>query len=184
MSMIARQSMTVFMLAVFSIMVGTALTYPEGARFMPLTVGIPGILLCCLQIALDFRKSAGAEEGEKDEIREAELKAAKLVGHDVEFGQAAVIDAPKDQKEEVRREIITWGYFLGFLGGVLLFGFWVSIPIFLLSFLKERAGATWTRSITLTCIASTAFYFIFAKGLGVSLYTGMITGLIMDRIAG
>jgi hypothetical protein len=183
MTMIARQSMTVFMLAVFTIMVVMAMSYPEGARFMPLTVGIPGILLCCLQIVLDFRKKSGPEE-EKDEIREAELKAAKLVGHDVEFAHAALIDAPKDHKEEVRREVITWIYFLCFLGGILLFGFWVSIPVFLLSFLKERAGATWLKSITLTCIATTAFYFIFAKGLGVSLYTGMLTGLIMDRIAG
>ena len=54
--------MTVFMLAVFSIMVVVALSYPEGARFMPLTVGIPGILLCCLQIALDLRKSNGVQE--------------------------------------------------------------------------------------------------------------------------
>jgi hypothetical protein len=184
MTMIARQSMTLFMLAVFTIMVVIALSYPEGARFMPLTVGIPGILLCCLQIALDFRKKADGAEEEKDEIREAELKAAKLVGHNVEFGHAAVIDAPKDRQEEVRREFITWIYFLGFLGGILLFGFWVSIPIFLFAFLKERARATWTKSITLTCIATTAFYFIFAKGLGVSLYTGMLTGLIMDRIAG
>ena len=184
MIMIQRQSMTVFMLAVFSIMVVIAFSYPEGARLMPLTVGIPGILLCCLQIALDFRKKVGVQDEEKDEIHEAELKAAKLVGHNVEFGHAAVIDAPKDQKEEARRELITWGYFLGFLSGVLLFGFWASIPIFLLSFLKERAGATWTKSITLTCIASVAFYFIFAKGLGVSLYTGLLTGLILDRIAG
>ncbi len=183
MTMIQRQSMTVFMLAVFTFMVVTALSYPEGARFMPLTVGIPGILLCCLQIALDWRKKNGAEE-EKDEIREAELKAAKLVGHDVEFGHAAVIDAPKDHKEEVRREIITWVYFLSYIGGVLLFGFWVAIPIFLFAFLKERAGASWVKSITLTCIAYVAFYLIFAKGLGVSLYTGMLTGFILDRIAG
>ena len=56
MTIIQRQSMTVFMLAVFTTMVVIAFSYPEGARFMPLTVGIPGILLCCLQIALDFRK--------------------------------------------------------------------------------------------------------------------------------
>lgn len=177
MTMFQRQFMTVFMLAVFSIMVVVALSYPEGARFMPLTVGIPGILLCCLQIALDLRKSNGVQE-EKDEIREVELKAAKLVGHNVEFAHAAVIDAPKDHQEEVRREVITWVYFLSFLGGILLVGFWISIPIFLLTFLKERASATWIKSITLTCIATAAFYFIFAKGLSVSLYTGMLAGLI------
>lgn len=179
--MISRQFMTVFMLAVFSTMVVIALSYPEGARFMPLTIGVPGILLCLLQIGVDLRRNRAVAD-DKDEIAEAEAKAAKLVGHDVHFEHAAVIDAPHDEKEMVRREIVTWAYFLGFIAGVLLFGFWVSIPLFLLSFLRERAKASWRKAIGYTVVASTAFYFIFAKGLGVSLYTGWITGLLMDRL--
>ncbi len=183
MTMLARQSMTFFMLAVFTTMVGVSFTYPEGARFMPLTVGIPGIFLCLLQIGLDFRRKPAAAD-EKDEMREAEEKAAKLVGHDVHFGQAEVIDAPRDAAESLRREIMAWVYFLGLIGGVLLFGFWVSIPIFLISFLRERAGASWTRTLLLGGGASAAFYLIFTKVLGVSLYQGAITGLILDRLAG
>jgi hypothetical protein len=183
MTMISRQSMTVFMLAVFGIMVGVSFTYPEGARFMPLTIGIPGILLCLLQIGLDFRRPL-ATGPEKDEMVEAQEKAAKLVGHSVEFGHAEVIDAPVDEKETVRREVLTWVYFLGFIAGVLLFGFYAAIPVFLVAFLRERAHATWTRTLTLSGIASVAFYLIFAKGLGVVLYPGALTTLIMDRIAG
>ena len=183
MTMLSRQSMTVFMLAVFAIMVGMAFTYPEGARFMPLTIGVPGLLLCVLQIVLDFRRPL-VEKPEKDEMQEAQEKAARLVGHSVEFGHAEVIDAPHDHKEMVRREVVTWLYFLGFIGGVLLFGFYAAIPVFLVAFLRERAGATWTRTLTLSGIASVAFYLIFAKGLGVVLYPGAVTGLIMDRLAG
>ncbi|MDB5641871.1 MAG: Tripartite tricarboxylate transporter TctB family protein [Hyphomicrobiales bacterium] len=183
MSMISRQAMTVFMLAVFAIMVGTAITYPEGARFMPLTIGIPGILLCLLQIGIDFRRPL-VVKAEKDEMQEAQEKAAKLVGHSVEFGHAEVIDAPHDEKEMVRREVLTWVYFLGFIGGVLLFGFYAAIPVFLVAFLRERAHATWKRTLTLSGIASVAFYLIFAKGLGVVLYPGALTSLVMDRIAG
>ena len=179
-SMISRQSMTVFMLAVFTAMVVTALSYPEGARFMPLTVGIPGILLCLLQIGLDFRRAPERKEAH-DDIREAEEKAAKLVGHDVHFAHAEVIDAPHDERETHRREIIVWLYFLGFVSGVLLFGFWVSIPVFLVAFLRERAGATWTKTLTLSGIAFALFYVIFAKVLGVSLYAGALTSLVLDR---
>jgi hypothetical protein len=175
--------MTVFMLVVFSTVVGISLTYPEGARFMPLTVGIPGILLCLLQIGLDFRRKPAAE-GDRDEIREAEAKAAALVGHEVAFGHAEVIDAPVDEKETIRREVITWGYFLGFILGVLLFGFWISIPIFLLAFLRERAGATWRRTILLGGAASLIFYLVFTKVLGVALFQGFLTGMIMDRFTG
>jgi Sec-independent protein secretion pathway component TatC len=184
MTMISRQAMTVFMLAIFLTMVGISFTYPEGARFMPLTVGIPGILLCLLQIGLDFRRRPVGVQHDKDEMQEAQEKAAKLVGHSVEFGHAEVIDAPHDEKEMVRREVATWAYFLGFIGGVLLFGFYAAIPVFLVAFLRNRAGATWTRTLTLSGIASVAFYLIFAKGLGVALYPGALTGLIMDRLAG
>jgi len=183
MTMISRQAMTVFMLAVFATMVGVSFTYPEGARFMPLTVGVPGLLLCLLQIGLDFRKRPIVDD-EKDEILEAQEKAAKLVGHSVEFGHAEVIDAPHDHKEMVRREVITWGYFLGFVGGVLLFGFYAAIPVFLAMFLRERAGASWAKSLTYSGVASILFYLIFAKGLGVVLYQGVVSGLIMDRLAG
>lgn len=183
MTMLSRQAMTFFMLAIFVAMVGVSFTYPEGARFMPLTVGVPGILLCLLQIGLDFRRRP-APEKEKDEMLEAQEKAAKLVGHSVEFGHAEVIDAPHDEKEMVRREMLTWAYFLAFVGGVLVFGFYASIPVFLVAFLRERAGATWRRTLTLSGIASVAFYLIFAKGLGVVLYQGALTGLILDKIAG
>lgn len=183
MSMLSRQSMTLFMLAVFAIMVGVAFTYPEGARFMPLTLGIPGLLLCLLQIGLDFRRKPEAAK-EKDEMLEAQEKAAKLVGHSVEFGNAEVIDAPQDEKEKIRREITAWSFFLGFIAGVMLFGFYASIPVFLAAFLRAQAGASWTKALTYSGIASVAFYLIFAKGLSVVLYPGVLTSLILDRVAG
>lgn len=55
-----RLAMSVMMLAIFVFFVGQALAFREGARAMPLLVGIPAILLCLLQIALDLRKRGGA----------------------------------------------------------------------------------------------------------------------------
>lgn len=177
---LSRQAMTLFMLLVFVSMVGVALTYPAGARFMPLTVGIPGIALCLLQIVIDMRSKSTAIQVH-DEIREAKEKAARLVGHEVHFKHAEVIDAPRDEADVARREVIAWGYFLGFVGGVLLFGFWISIPIFLIAFLHERANATSKRSLLLGGGASVIFYVVFTKVLGVTLYGGLITGWILDR---
>jgi hypothetical protein len=180
---LSRQSMTLFMLAVFVLMVGIAMTYPAGARFMPLTVGIPGIGLCLLQIFLDSRSKPDAD-GERDEIREAELKAASVVGHEVHFGHAEVIDAPADERETVRREVIVWVYFLAFIGAILIFGFYLSIPVFIVAFLRERAGQTWKRALMFGGTASLLYYLVFAKGLGVTLYNGVLTGWILDRLAG
>ena len=43
-------------------------------------------------------------------------------------------------RERVRREIIVWGYFLGLIAGILLFGFRIAVPIFLIAFLRFQAG--------------------------------------------
>src|SRR5262245_26703968 len=51
-----RLVVSLMMLAIFVFFVGQALTFREGARAMPLLVGIPAILLCLLQIALDLRR--------------------------------------------------------------------------------------------------------------------------------
>ncbi len=45
--------LTAIMLLIFATMVGIATQYPADARFMPFVVGIPGIALCLLQLALD-----------------------------------------------------------------------------------------------------------------------------------
>ena len=46
--------LTLIMLVIFTTMVLISLGYPAGARFMPLVVGIPGILLCLGQLVMDW----------------------------------------------------------------------------------------------------------------------------------
>jgi hypothetical protein len=55
-----RLAVSVMMLAIFVFFVGQALAFRPEARAMPLLVGVPAILLCLLQIALDLRRQGGA----------------------------------------------------------------------------------------------------------------------------
>lgn len=62
------------MLAIFAIMVGLAFTFPGEARFLPLVIGIPGLVLSAAQFAIELR---GKDEDEKvysADDRMAELK--------------------------------------------------------------------------------------------------------------
>ena len=43
------------MVAVFVTMVGLALTYPQDARFLPLVIGIPGLVLSIVQLFTELR---------------------------------------------------------------------------------------------------------------------------------
>ncbi len=56
------------MLALFAGMAGYALTFPPKARFLPLVIGIPGLVLCIAQMLLEHR-SHKHEEREPGEVR-------------------------------------------------------------------------------------------------------------------
>jgi hypothetical protein len=149
-------AMTVVMLSVFVAMVGIASQYPPDARFMPLIVGIPAIALCLLRLGLDFR----------DALRS---KAPAPAAHD---------------ERTVRREMIMWAYFIGLVGGLLLFGFLLAIPVFVVVFLRHWAQTSWRFALGLTATASVILYTVFVRVLGVALHPGFVTGYVLDRFSG
>jgi hypothetical protein len=115
----------------------------------------------------------------------AEDKVSRLVGRpiDLEVPPAAVsgAEAPLSQQETVRRELVLWGYFLGFIGGILLFGFWIAIPVFLVAFLRFEAKSSWRTSLMLGVGASIALFFMFERGLKVQVHRGFVTEYVLDR---
>jgi hypothetical protein len=148
--------MTVVMLSIFVVMVGIASQYPPDARFMPFVAGIPAIALCLLQLALDFRDS-----------------------HRVKAPTPAAGGG-----STLRREIILWSYFIGVIGGVLLFGFLLTIPVFVVVFLRHWARASWRFALGLTAAASVILYLVFVQGLGVALHPGFVTEHVLERFSG
>ena len=82
----------------------------------------------------------------------------------------------------MRRELILWGYFLGFIAGILLFGFWGAIPVFLVGFLRHQAKTSWARSLVLGLGVSVALFFVFERGLKVQLHRGFIVSTVTDLI--
>lgn len=177
--------MTLVMLALFLVLVGIAMQYPAEARFMPFVVGIPPILLCLLQLVLDARERRRAAEtvDTRSDLQKVQDQVARIVGRPVEFEAAPSGAAEQLSPEErVRRELILWGYFLGFIGGILLFGFWVAIPVFLVAFLRFQAKSSWATALLLGIGASIALFFIFERGLKVQLHRGFVTSYVLDRL--
>jgi tripartite tricarboxylate transporter TctB family protein len=183
--------MTVVMLAIFVVLVGLASGYPPGARFMPLVVGIPAIVLCLLQLALDARerRRGETEVGDARSASEkAEDKVSRMVGRRVDFQISHEFMpgvGPEISPEEmVRREMMQWGYFLGFIAGIILFGFWVAIPVFLVAFLRFQAKAGWLVSLGLGIGASLLMYFGFERLFRVVLHTGFVTDYVLGLFGG
>jgi len=127
------------MLVIFVTMVAMAATYSDKARFMPLVIGIPAIGLCLLQLAMDiraFRKARLAEavpglrrDRQQDDAPPVEVSAAG--GLQAASGTLSVIS-----------EIRTWAYFVAYIGGVLLFGFHIAVPILVAVYLYVEAKLT------------------------------------------
>jgi hypothetical protein len=166
--------MTVVMLAIFGAMVGISSGYPAGARFMTFVVGIPAIALCLLQLGLDlYRWRAARATGGSGDFEQA---------HTSTFGRRENLpfaEMPPDRRT-VHRELIIWGYFLGLIATVLLFGFRVAVPLFLVGFLRFQAKATWRNSLVYGIGAAAIMLLLFEKGLGAALHSGFITDYLLS----
>ncbi|HEY7385850.1 MAG TPA: tripartite tricarboxylate transporter TctB family protein [Beijerinckiaceae bacterium] len=192
MNWLSRSAMTFIMLVIFVTMVWVASGYPANARFMPFVVGIPAIGLCLLQLVLDARaRRPVAETGDsRGTFEKAEQTVSEMVGHKVNFEIAReampVAEAEPEQSpgETVRRELTLWGWFVGLIVGILLFGFWVTIPIFLVSFLRFQARSSWRLALALALGATALLFFTFSTVFRMEVHPGFITSYLQDYFQG
>ena len=84
----------------------------------------------------------------------------------------------------MRREIVVWGYFLGLIACILLFGFRITVPIFLIAFLRFQAGASWRNALIYGGAGALAMYVLFEKVLKVSLHPGFVTDVFVAWLGG
>jgi hypothetical protein len=179
--------MTLVMLAIFTAMVAIAATYPAEARFMPFVVGIPAIGLCLVQLALDlfWRRAPQAVEA-RSELEKAQAEASRAAGRAIQFEMpsenALFTEGDLDPRERVRRELVAWGYFLGLIASVLLFGFRISVPVFLIAFLRLQAGTSWRSAVLYGGGGALLMHVLFERLLKVTLHSGFLTDFILDRL--
>ncbi|HXF54442.1 MAG TPA: tripartite tricarboxylate transporter TctB family protein [Hyphomicrobiaceae bacterium] len=166
----SNSNMTVGLLVIFTVMVAISSQYPAGARFMTFVVGLPAIALCLLQLALDAR-----ERRLGDAVGRQSTQAAPSSQPDT--ASAAAVHDP-------RKELIVWGYFLALIAGVLLFGFYATIPVFIASFLRFQARASWLMSLGLAAAAGAVVYGAFEHVLRVPLHSGFLTDDIQAFLQG
>ena len=178
-----RNPMTYFMFAVFAVMLYVAFGYPEGARFMPLVVGVPALLLCVLQMVLDQRAAPSAAKDNRSEMEKAEERVSQMTGRQMEFEAAQIapgVDVVEnDDGVSANREFLIWGYIIGFVAGILLLGFNIAVPLFLLFYLRREALCSWTRSAVYSAIGCAFILGGLTWGLKLQLHAGFLTGALL-----
>lgn len=136
-------------LGLFGIIQSLTFGYWE-AMSLPLFVSIVIFILAAVEVAREWR----GDKGEK-----AAARAAK----------------GSETKAENRRLGLIFGWAAGFCLAIYLLGFYISIPVFAFAYLKWRKRS-WLAAVVFA-IALLAFsYAVFAIGLKVTLYKGLIFG--------
>ena len=183
---------TLVMLSIFVFMVAIASGYPPTARFLPFVIGIPGIVLTVLQLAIDIRDSRKVtEEGPEDtrsDLEKLQDEVSRRVKGDVELDiahetlQVVAADRTDASTSRIHREMVFFGYFIGLVAGVLLFGFWLTIPVFLVIFLRLHERENWRFVLALTGATWLIVYSIFDRLLSIILHQGFITEYVVELL--
>ncbi|MFM2129398.1 MAG: hypothetical protein RL477_944 [Pseudomonadota bacterium] len=185
-----RSLLSLGMFLFFATMVWIASGYPFLAAMLPLVIGIPGMLLSLLQLAIDMRDYHRAE-GKIDPRTAFEIYMDDIKQHtggqvEMEVGSGKkelttlVEDPSVEGRTRAQREMLLWASFYGLVVLVLLFGFWIGVPAFLALFLRYYARESWRLTAILTLAAWIAMYVGLVLVLEQVLFEGFATGWLME----
>ncbi len=142
-----RTALSAAMFAIFAGAAAMAFTLPSQAAFMPLLVGIPGALLCALQLVLDLRRPAPEARPERPRKR-----------------------PPTQGRSE--GEMFAW---LGGFTAVLVgFGFLWGGPVLVALFVRYFSRQNWVNTGFAALGTFAVLYGIFDVLLGLTLFPGLI----------
>ncbi len=147
----AWMSLAIMLVAVGIII--SALRWPFKAALFPMVVGIPLFILSTVQ----FLKSAFLGKGH---IKEATI--------DFKLSEM------EDKALEKKRTIHIFLWILGFFFMVLLIGFPIAVPLFVLLYMKLQGKEKWGVSLLLTFIGWVSFYGLFVKFCDVPFMEGWV----------
>ena len=178
-----RIMMALVMFLIFVTMVGFALGYPAQARFMPLVVGLPGTGFTLFELIKEIRRAL-TETGKTDSSGGASNTIAlpddvsRLIGQESVAVQGESAQLPTAELQ--KRERVLLGYVTAKIAALILFGFWIVVPLFIGVFLRERETASWRMTIGSALAVLAVLYFMFYRGLGIDLHTGFVTQWVWD----
>ena len=132
-------------LAIFLIVVIAATGYNRKARLMPLVIGVPGLVLSAAEVT-------------RQVLRKREPKPK---------------EAAAGESDHYKKTLRAIGWMVLLVGLIWILGFTLGLPLFSMLFMKTRKES-WVTSIIITLSGVGVIYFLFGKGLEMSLYKGFL----------
>lgn len=131
-----------FLILIAGYVIFTASRWSFKTGFFPLAIAIPLLILALVQLYVELY---GAPEVSKGPAVEAEFSTEV---------------APEIAR---RRAVTIFSWIAIFIFFVYLIGFPLTVPLFILFYLKFQSDAGWTHSIALTAITWGCFYMLFQR---------------------
>ncbi|MDA1036539.1 MAG: tripartite tricarboxylate transporter TctB family protein [Chloroflexi bacterium] len=158
----------VLLLLVSSIVIGSNI-YEGRQRLVPLVIGIPTMLLLIGIIVVELWP------------RLAQFNKAKGGGEDepVPMATASGINAGSWQ-----RVVTIFSWLIGFYVFTLIFGYYLSVPIFLAAFFNKEGEIALLRSIVIAIGVSVVLFLLFNLLLDIPLWPGVLPKIIPSILGG
>lgn len=158
---------TVFLLLFIGTLVVASFGLKADARVWPLTVGIPVLVMLVILIIAEFNpkiesafevswEGAAVEEGMEEA---AQGRTRKVLVSDIPWRIVGIV----------------FGSLVLVAVGVLVLGFLIAPPIYVVLFLRLFGGASWKGAVLLA-LGTEASLYALARLARLDLYPGMITG--------
>lgn len=141
----ARTATSLVMFLLFAGGVYLALDLPQKAAFMPLLIGIPGAILCLVQLVADLRTPRAAPNPDAG-----------------------------DDKDEGRSEAEIFIWLGAFAAAIVGFGFVVGGPLIVTAFVRFSSRESWLNAIFAGAGTFAVLYGVFIWMLELSLFEGLI----------
>jgi len=140
------------MLIIFAGMLVMSMGYSQKARFVPLVVSIPGVIVSTVQLLIELRsffnqRLKAVPDSEKRRVKDEQV---------------------------ARSEKMIVGWILFLLALIFIVGFWVAVPVFLLLFFRIYGKESWTFTIVGTACSWGVIFVIFQVLLKVPIYEGLL----------
>ena len=153
-----------FFLVLLAAAVATAWQWPFATGLFPLTIGIPVLLVAAAQFAKDaFFQGSENETGKpRERIRDIE------------------VDRSVPARLVAQRAGTFYLCALGFLAAILLIGFKLSVPLFMVFYFRRFSRAGWLVTVILTGLLTVLVLGVFDAILYV-VWPDNLLGYVIDR---
>jgi hypothetical protein len=154
---------TLFLLLFCLVFVLVSFTYKLKERFIPLSVGIAGLILAALLLlGRRFPKLISKFDFSMvDNFLQKDPKTART-------------KALNDEQHTNRKLMEIYAWTIGFLILIYLFGFLIAIPVFMLAFLRINGHIPWSKTIAVSAVTWALIYALFEMMLKAELFRGLL----------